>query len=76
MKCKICNRDLKDKGLCTLHLKAYNNIVEKFVFWKQATNISWAEYLVELQKNSLTGEWAKEVIKDLIVEQEGNVRQN
>jgi len=27
--------------------------------------------LAELQKNSLTGEWAKEVIKDLIVEQKG-----
>ncbi len=74
MKCKICNREVEDNGFCILHLKAYNNIIEKFVFWKQASNISWAEYLVELQKNSLTGEWAKEVIKDLIVEQNGNVR--
>ncbi len=74
MKCKLCNREVEDNGFCVLHLKAYNNIIEKFVFWKQASNISWAEYLVELQKNSLTGEWAKEVIKDLIVEQKGNVK--
>jgi len=74
MKCKICNREEEDNGFCTMHLKAYNNIIEKFVFWKQAYNISWDEYLIEVQKNSLTGEWAKEVIKDLIVEQKGNVR--
>jgi hypothetical protein len=74
MKCKICSREVEDKYFCSLHLKAYNNIIEKFIFWNQASNISWAEYLVELQKNSLTGEWAKEVIKDLIVEQKGNVR--
>ena len=74
MKCKICNRDVEDNGFCVLHLKAYDNIIEKFVFWKQASNISWAEYLIELQKNSLTGEWAKEVIKDLIVEPKENVQ--
>jgi hypothetical protein len=68
LKCKICNREVEDNGFCVLHLKAYNNIIEKFVFWKQASNISWAEYLIELQKNSLTGEWAKEVTKHLIKE--------
>ena len=74
MKCKICNRDAEGHGFCTLHLKAYNNIIAKFVFWQQASDISWGEYLVEVQKNSLTGEWAKEVIRDLIVEQKGNVK--
>jgi hypothetical protein len=74
MKCKICNREADEKVFCTLHLKAYKNIQEKFIFWQQAVNISWDEYLVEVQKNSLTGEWAKEVITDLIVEQKGNVK--
>jgi hypothetical protein len=74
MKCKICGRDAQKKGFCNLHLKAYENIVEKFDVWKKASGIIWSEYLVEIQKNSLTGEWAKEVIKDLIVEQKGNDR--
>jgi hypothetical protein len=42
-------------------LKAYENIVEKYDFWTKALQISWKEYLSEIQKNSLTGEWAKEV---------------
>ena len=74
MKCKICNKDVDDNDLCTLHLRAYNNIIAKFVLWKQASNISWAEYLAELQKNSLTGEWAKEVAKYIIKEGNGNVK--
>jgi hypothetical protein len=35
--------------------------VEKFNFWRKAQGISWKEYLSEIQQNSLTGEWAKEV---------------
>ena len=68
MKCKLCNRDAGENGFCLLHSKAYQNIVEKFVVWKKASDTSWSEYLIEIQKNSLTGEWAKEVTKHLIKE--------
>jgi hypothetical protein len=74
MKCKICGRDAQKKGFCNLHLKAYENIVEKFDVWKKASGIIWGEYLVEIQKNSLTGEWAKEVTKHLIEEENQNVK--
>ncbi len=30
MKCKICNREAVKDGFCALHLKAYENVVEKF----------------------------------------------
>ena len=53
-----------------MHSKAYKNIQEKFRVWEVASNVSWMEYLVEIQKNSLTGVWAKEVAKYLIEEED------
>ena len=74
MKCKICSKDVQENGFCMLHLKAYQNIIDKFDVWKKASDTLWMEYLVEIQKNSLTGEWAKEVAKYLIKEENGNVK--
>ena len=74
MKCKICLRDAQADGFCVLHLMAYRNIVDKFNVWKEASDVVWSQYLSEIQKNSLTGEWAKEVIMYLIKEEKQNVR--
>ncbi len=74
MKCKICFKDAQENGFCNLHLKAYNNIVAKFDVWLKASDISWTKYLREIQKNSLTGEWAKEVTKHLIEEAHQDVK--
>jgi hypothetical protein len=46
-------------------LKAYESIVRRYDFWRKALKITWKEYLSEIEKNSLTGEWAKEVAKYL-----------
>ena len=74
MKCKICSRDAQANGFCNLHLKAYKNIIDKFDVWTKASGLIWIDYLVEIQKNSLTGEWAKEVAKHLIEEENQNVK--
>ena len=55
---------------------AHSNIVSKFEVWKKASDASWVDYLVAVQKNSLTGEWAKEVAKHLIEEENQNVKQS
>ena len=68
MNCKICSREAEENGFCQLHSKAYLNVLEKFDVWQAASDISWMEYLLEIQKNSLTGAWAKEVAKTLIEE--------
>ncbi|MCW4053516.1 MAG: hypothetical protein NWE84_01165 [Candidatus Bathyarchaeota archaeon] len=47
-------------------MKAYENIVEKFKFWRRALTISWKEYLSEIEQNPLTGEWSKEIASYLI----------
>ncbi len=75
MTCKICGRKVKDNGYCSLHLKAYQKIMEKFDVWKRASGITWADYLVEIQKNSLTGEWAKDVAKQLFEDESRHVKE-
>ena len=69
MNCRICTRDAEENGFCLLHSKAYKNVVDKFRVWEADSQVSWMEYLVEIQKNSLTGVWAKEVAKHLIEEE-------
>ena len=69
MICKICSRKAEENGFCALHLKAHRKILEKFSVWEAASDVSWEEYLVKIQKNSLTGVWAKEVAKYLIEEE-------
>jgi hypothetical protein len=66
LKCKTCDKEAGEREFCPLHLKAYENIVEKYEVWREAEGIFWKEYLSEIQKNSLTGEWAKEVARYLI----------
>jgi len=75
MKCNVCQREAQERGYCALHLQAYNAIREKYRVWVKASGVGWKEYLVLIQKNSLTGEWAKDVAKHLIREEEKDVEQ-
>jgi len=71
LKCKICNRETIDKNdYCKLHAKAYTNIIRKYEQWKKASEISWKEYLSEIAKNPLTGQWVKETAENLAKEGE------
>lgn len=74
MKCRICGREAQEKGFCMFHLEAYENILDRFEQWKKASDTLWTDYLVEIQKNSLTGEWAKDVVKQLIKDEKANVK--
>jgi hypothetical protein len=40
--------------------------LKKYDVWKKALEISWKEYLNEIVRNPLTGEWAKEVAEHLM----------
>ena len=66
MRCKACRREAGEREFCPVHLKAYENIAEKYEVWRKALNITWEEYLREIEKHSLTGEWAKEVANYLV----------
>ncbi len=69
MNCKVCNREAGEDCFCPMHSKAYHNLLDKFRVWESALNVSWRQYLVEIQKNSLTGVWAKDVAEHLIEEE-------
>ena len=69
MNCKLCSREAGNDGFCQLHSKAYSNVLEKFRVWEAALNVTWSQYLVDIQKNSLTGVWAKDVAMYLIEEE-------
>ena len=70
LNCKLCQREAKEKDFCTLHLKAYKNLLEKYIFWSKADNISWKEYLSQIAESPLAGNWVKEVAKYLIENEE------
>jgi len=66
LKCVVCGREAGEKSYCEPHAKAYESIDKKYDEWKKALGVSWKEYLSEIVKNPLTGEWAKEVAEHLI----------
>jgi len=70
LRCKACNREAGEGDFCPLHSKAYKKIVREYDFWRKGLKISWKEYLSEIKKNPLTGEWAKEVAKYLTSNEE------
>lgn len=47
-------------------MRAYESVVKTYEEWTKALEISWEEYLREITKNPLTGEWTKEVAEHLI----------
>jgi hypothetical protein len=49
-------------------------VKEAFLVWQKAADLNWIGYLGEIQKNSLTGEWAKDVVKHLLWEEEKDVK--
>jgi hypothetical protein len=65
LKCAICNREAGENRYCELHTRAYESVIKKYEVWKGALEISWKEYLSEVVKNQLTGEWAREVAEYL-----------
>jgi len=62
----VCNRETDKVDFCVFHFKAYQSVTNSYDVWKKALGLSWEEYLSVIEKNSLTGEWAKEVAKYLI----------
>ncbi len=48
--------------------------MDRFKVWQRAIGLPWMQYIEEIQKNSLTGEWAKEVAKQLIREESKDVQ--
>lgn len=77
MNCKLCSKEAEGNDFCTLHQKAYGNLMDSYTVWRKALKTSWQEYLSQVAKNSLTGDWVKEVAKYLLENEETkNVKQS
>lgn len=70
LKCKICSKETANKDYCSLHERAYQNLMDKFEMWKKALNISWKNYLNEIIKNPFAGIKVKEVAEHLLSEKQ------
>ncbi len=64
IKCKLCNLEAKEGGLCNYHLEAKRRLLEGYKVWRERTGISWEEYLKKMSKNG--GDWVKDVAKVMI----------
>lgn len=71
MRCTICGRKASEGDYCDWHAKANENVVKSYDKWKTGLEISWKEYLSEIAKNPLTGEWAKQTARHLLKTREG-----
>ena len=70
MNCKICVRETDEGDFCPFHARAHDNILQSYGLWKKGLKIPWKDYLTEMRKNCLTGEWAREVAEYLITNEE------
>ena len=70
LNCNACNREAGERDFCPFHQKAYKNIVKNYDYWRKGLKIPWKEYLSKIEKNSLTGEWTREVAKHLTKKEE------
>jgi hypothetical protein len=66
LNCRVCEREAVDRGFCSLHFEAYENLVDSYQLWSKASGILWKEYLSKIAEHSLTGDWVKGVANCLI----------
>lgn len=64
----MCNKVKENNSdYCQYHTEALSIINEKYPIWERAFGgISWKDYLDTIIKNPKTGEWIKDVAKDII----------
>ena len=63
-RCRICGRRAVERGLCTLHLQALQNILKSYREWRYA-GFTQEEYVDKLLKLRNVGELVKEVVRNL-----------
>jgi hypothetical protein len=70
LRCAICDRESSLDGYCQFHARAHEHIRAKYKQWKKALNVPWKEYLSEIAKHPLSGEWVKEVAQHMMLSEE------
>jgi hypothetical protein len=47
--------------LCSFHSAACKKLIQQYEALRTALGISWKDYLREIEMNSVTGDWARDV---------------
>ena len=64
--CIICGRgSLNDDGYCRYHKEALDNLQSSFENWREASGVSWEEYIEHLCQIDETGQWVHEVAEQI-----------
>ena len=67
--CKICGRDSVNKDYCDYHQAAYSNLKSAFENWTEAIEkLTWEEYINMVYNLENTGQWVKEMIEDIMLQ--------
>ena len=65
--CPICGREaISDRKLCAYHSEALDKIREAYNEWERAMEIDWETYLVRLLDEESAGKWVREVVENLM----------
>lgn len=65
--CRVCARAAVEGSVyCRQHLQAYSNLEKAYPQWRYALGLSWAEYLEQITKAPGTGQWANEVVAEIL----------
>lgn len=60
--CTICGRaSLDNMEYCRYHQEALNNLRSSYEEWREASGVSWKEYIERLCEIDETGQWVHEV---------------
>ncbi len=66
-RCKLCSQRREEGSeYCPYHGRAYAKLSDAFGRWRRALSIEWDEFLRKVSENPETGEWAREVVEDLL----------
>jgi len=64
--CSICGRDtLNGNIFCRYHQEALDNLQSSFENWREASDVSWNEYIQLLCQIDETGRWVREMAEEI-----------
>ncbi|MFW9909271.1 MAG: hypothetical protein ACFFEF_11910 [Candidatus Thorarchaeota archaeon] len=67
--CKICGRKGGDEELCDYHQAAYTNLKSAYKVWSEAEgHLTWEEYVKQVYELEGTGRWVKEIIENIMLQ--------
>ena len=64
-RCSLCHREAVEGGYCGYHLAAHANLVDAYEEWNNSVKLTWNGFLEDVVQAKETGEWAKDVARDL-----------